>query len=252
METIARPHKIADWVGLFILFILIGSVVSSCEETCYDGEQNNAEEAVDCGGPCVPCDTTVGTCFDGIQNQGEEGIDCGGPCNACITDTVVTDPMFLCNGTGGSSYYPLTLNSYWIYSMPAGEWFQLEITETVTQNNGEDYAHMITTGAFGTVHDYYRESGGQILKWNVGLSVEEVFIPNNPTVGQQWSTSNTDSIIVDAIAATLNSQNGCSYEGLLQITSYSGGSGSTAYYKRGLGLLELSNVSAYLDSAVVY
>ena len=100
--------------------------------------------------------------------------------------------------------------------------------------------------------DYYRESGGDILRWNNSLSIDEVYIPANPTVGQQWSTSSTDSIIVQAVAATLNSQNGCSYDGLLQLTSYSNGTGSTSYYKQGLGLIQLSSVSAYLDSAVVF
>lgn len=247
-----RPHKAIDFIGLFVAFILVGSVLSSCEETCYDGELNNREENIDCGGPCVACDTTEGTCFDGVQNQGEEGVDCGGPCNACITDTIVTNPMFLCNGTGGSSYFPLSVNSYWIYVLPGNDWMQLEITETYTQTNGEEYAHMITTGAFGTIDDYYRESGGDILRWNNSLSIDEVYIPANPTVGQQWSTSSTDSIIVQAVAATLNSQNGCSYDGLLQLTSYSNGTGSTSYYKQGLGLIQLSSVSAYLDSAVVF
>ena len=252
MTPTNRPHKIADWVGLFVLFVFVGSVFSSCEETCYDGELNNSEEALDCGGPCVPCDTTVGTCFDGILNQGEEEIDCGGPCTACITDTVVTDPMFLCNGTGGSSYFPLAINSYWIYSLPSNQWFQLEVTETVTQNNGEDYAHMVTTGDLGVIHDYFREASGEILKWNTSLNVDEVYLPNNPTAGQSWTTSSSDSVVIDAITANLSSQNGCDYDNLLQVTSYSNGTGSTSYYKRGLGLVELSGVSAYLDSAVVY
>jgi hypothetical protein len=252
MNNNSRPHKIIDWIGLFVLFIFIGSAFSSCEETCYDGDLNNSEEAVDCGGPCVPCDTSMGTCFDGLQNQGEEGIDCGGPCNTCITDTIITNPMFLCNGTGGTSYYPLSVNSYWIYSMPSNQWFQLEIIETTTMGNGEVYSHMVTTGAFGVVHDYFREDAGQILKWNTTLSVDEVYIPANPTVGQQWITSTSDSVVVNDVAATINSQNGCTYDGLLQLTSYTSGTGSNAYYKRGLGLVQLSSVSAYLDSAVVY
>ena len=252
MITSNRPHKLIDWVGLFVLLIFIGTAISSCEETCYDGDLNNGEEAIDCGGTCVPCDTTEGTCFDGFQNQGEEGVDCGGPCTACITDTIITNPMFLCNGTGGTSYFPLSLNSYWIYSMPANEWFQLEITEMVTQNNGEEYAHMVTTGAFGTIHDYYRESAGEILEWNTTLSVDELYIPANPSAGQQWITSSSDSIVIDNVAASINSQNGCTYDGLLQVTTYNGGNGSINYYKPGLGLIEVSSVSAYLDSAVVY
>jgi len=48
---------------------------------CEDGIQNQGEENVDCGGPCVACPT----CSDGIQNQGETGVDCGGPCVMCPT-----------------------------------------------------------------------------------------------------------------------------------------------------------------------
>jgi len=231
--------------------LLLCSAVTSCEETCYDGKLNNSEEQVDCGGPCVPCDTTNGSCFDGIQNQGETGVDCGGPCNACITDSSILSPDFICQGTGGTDYLPLTEGSYWIYSMPSNGWFQLEITENVTQNNGLDYAHMVTTGAF-SAHDYYRIANGAVYKWNPTLQQEELHIPSAPVQGYQWSTANTDSIIVDAVNASLQSENGCQYENLLQITSYSSGSASTAYYMRGLGLVQLSSVSAYLDSAVVY
>jgi hypothetical protein len=50
--------------------------------TCGDGIQNNSEENIDCGGPCIACPT----CIDEVQNQGEEGVDCGGPCiTACPT-----------------------------------------------------------------------------------------------------------------------------------------------------------------------
>lgn len=244
-------HRIIDVLCFAVFSVFVISGLSSCEETCYDGELNNSEEGIDCGGPCVPCDTTNGTCFDGIQNQGETGVDCGGPCNECITDTSILSPDFICEGTGGTSYFPLSQSSYWIYTMPNNTWFQLEITETVTQNNGEDYAHMETTGAF-PAHDYYRDDNGTIYEWNPSLEIEEVYIPANPTPGYVWTTTNTDSVVIDDINATLNSQNGCSYDGLLQITSYSGGNASTSYYKRGLGLVELSSVSAYLDSAVVY
>ncbi len=44
--------------------------------TCNDGQLNNGEVLVDCGGPCGLC----ATCSDKIQNQDEEGIDCGGSC----------------------------------------------------------------------------------------------------------------------------------------------------------------------------
>lgn len=70
--------------------VLIDSVTFSgvppVPMSCFDGIQNNGEDAPDCGGPCPPC----GTCQDGIQNEIwvpsendfflEEGIDCGYPC----------------------------------------------------------------------------------------------------------------------------------------------------------------------------
>lgn len=249
--TIGQHRTIDSLVLLFVCAFLSAAVVS-CEETCYDGEQNNSEEAVDCGGPCVPCDTTEGTCFDGILNQGEEDIDCGGPCNACITDTSVFAPDFVCEGTGSNSYFPLSEGNYWIYAMPGNQWFQWSVNGTTEQNNGQTYYHVVTTGSFGTVHDYYRDVNGEIYEWNVNLSIEEVYIPANPVAGFQWTTSTADSIIVDDVNATLSSQNGCSYDGLLQITSYTGGNASTSYFKQGLGMVELTSVTAHLDSAVVY
>lgn len=252
MRQSGRSHRIIDWVGLFFLLIFIGSAVSSCEETCYDGKMNNGEENVDCGGPCVKCDTSIGTCYDGLLNQGEEDIDCGGPCPVCVTDTSILNPQFICNGNGSSSYFPLSLNSYWIYRMPSNQWLMLEIIEETQQNNGQSYFHMVTTGAFGTFHDYYREENGQVYKWNTSLSAEEVYLPANPTVGMQWSTATTDSIVIENVSATLNSQNGCSYSELLKVTSYNAGSGSTSLYKQGLGLVQLVNASAYLDSVVIF
>ena len=251
-QKAVRQHRIIDFVSLMVVSIFVITALSSCEETCYDDKKNQDEEQVDCGGVCVPCDTTNGNCFDGILNQGEEGIDCGGPCNACVTDTAVLNPDFICTGNGGSSYFPLSVNSYWIYRMPSSQWFQLEITEETQMGNGQFYAHMVTTGAFGTIHDYYREENGQTYKWNTALNSEEVYLPSNPTAGMQWTTAATDSIVIESVSESLNSQNGCSYTGLLKVVSYSGGTGSSSYYKRGLGLVQLSSASAYLDSVVVF
>jgi hypothetical protein len=58
-----------------------GSVFCDELSSCVDGIQNQGEDDIDCGGPCVPCPT----CEDGIQNGDEEGIDCGGACEPCAT-----------------------------------------------------------------------------------------------------------------------------------------------------------------------
>ena len=52
-----------------------------CVATCTDGIHTPDENGIDCGGPCIACQS----CNDDIQNQGETGVDCGGPCTACPT-----------------------------------------------------------------------------------------------------------------------------------------------------------------------
>jgi hypothetical protein len=44
-----------------IFLVFIGLIVSLImpDPTCYDGKQNQEEAGIDCGGPCVPCETTV-------------------------------------------------------------------------------------------------------------------------------------------------------------------------------------------------
>ena len=73
--------------------------------TCVNGEQDEGESDVDCGGAgCAPCSVGeactdaedcasqlceggvcgAASCDDGIRNQGESDVDCGGPnCGAC-------------------------------------------------------------------------------------------------------------------------------------------------------------------------
>ena len=86
------------------------SPLQTTEETCSDGEQNQDETDVDCGGAicgrcpnlkncltdndcisgnctsnfCIPFDSTEETCEDGTQNQDETDVDCGGSCPGCV------------------------------------------------------------------------------------------------------------------------------------------------------------------------
>jgi hypothetical protein len=49
---------------------------------CYDGELNNGEEKIDCGGPnCVECDHCENGLWD--EDRGEIWVDCGGECPVC-------------------------------------------------------------------------------------------------------------------------------------------------------------------------
>ena len=66
---------------VYILLIMVTIFSYACnKETCNDGELNQDESSIDCGGTeCDPCPS----CSDGIQNQGETGIDCGDVCTPC-------------------------------------------------------------------------------------------------------------------------------------------------------------------------
>jgi hypothetical protein len=49
---------------------------------CYDGELNNGEEKIDCGGPnCDECDHCENGLWD--EDRGELWVDCGGECPVC-------------------------------------------------------------------------------------------------------------------------------------------------------------------------
>lgn len=88
----------------FGIFILSGCLNedNKIPPNCYDGELNNNELRVDCGGPCPECPPT---CSNGVwdvypDEYGgwvEEDIDCGGPCEPCPT----CDDLILNQGETG-------------------------------------------------------------------------------------------------------------------------------------------------------
>ncbi len=82
-----------------------GGVCNTCP-TCVDGIQNQFEAGIDCGGPCPLCPT----CTDGILNQGEAAVDCGGPCAACTQDCDSTFAGVQAPGTGCDDDDPNTTN----------------------------------------------------------------------------------------------------------------------------------------------
>lgn len=61
------------------LFISAGFLISCSRETCQDGELNQNETSIDCGGVCTICQT----CYDGEKNGNELDVDCGGDCQPC-------------------------------------------------------------------------------------------------------------------------------------------------------------------------
>jgi hypothetical protein len=85
IENIMKIQKIL--IGLTAAFF-VSFLMTSClnddnliPPNCYDGEVNNGEEEIDCGGPCPACDP----CLNGLWNpeNGETWVDCGGDCGEC-------------------------------------------------------------------------------------------------------------------------------------------------------------------------
>ncbi len=83
---------------LLSFFMALFSIYGCSEKfSCDDGEQNQGELGIDCGGPCEACNVAAPTCTDGLQNGGESGVDCGGSCPPCSTTPTCSDGVM--NGT---------------------------------------------------------------------------------------------------------------------------------------------------------
>lgn len=76
-------------IGLGVLAVL-ASTAAGCGwilgldeyslDLCRDGVLGQGEEAVDCGGPCAPCEDK---CMDNVRSGSETDVDCGGACGPC-------------------------------------------------------------------------------------------------------------------------------------------------------------------------
>jgi hypothetical protein len=94
-----------------LLGVCILSVFSACRHifdreqfgNCTDEVQNQKETGVDCGGPCMPCNS----CNNGKTDGEETGVDCGGKCSPC------TAP---CDGLASGITYTLNSQSFNGYS----------------------------------------------------------------------------------------------------------------------------------------
>jgi hypothetical protein len=80
--------KFRNYLVIALAFFASSFFLASClnddnkiPPNCFDGELNNGELFVDCGGPCEECDH----CINGVWEPllGETCVDCGGECGAC-------------------------------------------------------------------------------------------------------------------------------------------------------------------------
>lgn len=102
--------RVTSLLTLRIVLVFVAFSVASClnednliPPNCYDGELNNGEELVDCGGPnCDQCDP----CLNGVWEPelGEQWVDCGGECAPCESSfNGQLDPGEECIDCGGTT-----------------------------------------------------------------------------------------------------------------------------------------------------
>lgn len=99
---------------------------------------------------------------------------------------------------------------------------------------------------------YLREDASHnIYQYNTNDNTEYFYVPGSPTLNRTWATSSSGSREVTNLSASVTTS-GCSYTGLLEITSYSGSTPQyTFYYKKGLGLVaQLGSSSEFKLTAV--
>jgi hypothetical protein len=178
-----------------------------------------------------------------------------------IDDTNQNPPdeeeLFVCVGNQSSDYWPLELDNHWIYA--SGD-LVLTITEKV-EIDGKDYFKVDPTGPLSWNPIYLRvDSNGDIYQSSSPSStetVEKLYLPNNPTLNQEWDSFGTCIIgpctfykKVESIDYTLET-NECIYEDCLAIRSYTVlndgtiSEGGLDIFKRGIGLIASPGLFGY-------
>jgi hypothetical protein len=174
-------------------------------------------------------DTKPASCSDGVQNHGETGVDCGGPCFACVST--------LCNGNGGTSFYPLALNNSWHYNDPGEAEFTNTISSTATF--GTTVYYKIDNSQGGSL--YLRQAAnGDLMAYNTTLASEYLYLPNNPIVNQTWVYPLQGAATRKVLNTNVNvSTPSCNYSNCVQIQHYDAGGnpGAVMYYRRAVGMV---------------
>lgn len=151
----------------------------------------------------------------------------------------------LCNGNGQNNYLPLNIGNKWQYfEYGLANSSEEIISDTIlnekkyykvknSQGNNYQFCYL-RMNSNGDIYSYYSDS------------LEFLFIPANPAVGQVVCIYPTGNIIASRVVLAVNETrevSGCVYFGTLKIQDYdfNGTANTTYYYKKGLGLVESEN-----------
>lgn len=162
----------------------------------------------------------------------------------------------LCNGNGQSNYFPLAVGNKWSYIENGSAESYEEIIGTATHNN-KNYFNLKFTQQSTTHNIFLRMAPNGDIYSHYADSLEFLFIPANPAVGQVICTYPIDTNISTRVVMAINEKceiSGCVYFGVLKIQDYNQGGTAytTYYYKKGLGLVQAVNWgSRQLDDVVL-
>lgn len=140
-----------------------------------------------------------------------------------------------CDKNFGDSYFPLKIgfekNITW------GNSFYIEKVTEKTNIDGTEYYKYVQDFGNGTVYDMLlRNQNDTIFMYNKKLKKETILLIVKPEKGIKWATGKIDKI--DGSFETPY----CNYENLLVIENkYSNGEKDTRYFKKGLGLVAITN-----------
>jgi hypothetical protein len=180
------------------------------------------------------------SCSDGKQNQGETKVDCGGPCPPCPVNT-------LCDGNGSATFWPLSMGNTWFLDGMFSNDVEIDVVDTTTMNSNLYYEIEENLGA-----TYYLRAAanGDIMIYKPSDNTEHLFIPAAPTVDQEWNypiSFYTKRKVISTNATVTTGS--CTYTGLVQIQVFtSTSSGSTFYFKRGLGMVRTNQIAGSINS----
>jgi hypothetical protein len=140
-----------------------------------------------------------------------------------------------CDKSFGDSYFPLEIgfekNITW------GNSFYIEKVTEKTEIDGIEYFKYVQDFGNGTVYDLLlRNQNDTIFMYNEVKKTENILLIAKKEKGIKWETGK-----VDEIDGTFETPY-CNYENLLVIENkYSNGTKETRYYKKGLGLIAITN-----------
>ncbi|MCH8331312.1 MAG: hypothetical protein IH946_08010 [Bacteroidetes bacterium] len=177
-----------------IALLFVSVILFSCKkETCTDGEKNQDESGVDCGGVCTACPS----CFDGIKNQDETAIDCGGICSACS----ICDPETFSATIDGNIYNATFITTNEIYgtitisgSNITTHSINLQLNESMTEGIYDIFGSFGSSSTVGAQYtdiasggDLYEASTGSLTVTEHDLTIDEIsgtfFFQADPIVG---------------------------------------------------------------------